>query len=105
MLTAIEALRSFADDRDRSDYAADLLFRSAVERQLEILGEAMRRLEKLDASLVKKISDYREIINLRNVIAHGYDEIDDDIIWQIVTASLNGVERDARTLLQAFDSP
>ena len=56
--------------------------------KLEILGEAVRRLEALDPSLARRISEHRRVIAFRNIIAHGYDGLDDDIVWQIVTGKL-----------------
>ena len=76
------------------------MVRSAVERQLEIIGEALRRLETLDATLVAQISDYRRIIAFRNIIAHGYDGLDDDIIWQVVTEKLPVLTREATALFE-----
>ena len=59
------------------DYLADDMLRSAVERQFEITGEALRRLEKLRPDLAARIPDVRSAIGLRNVLIHGYATIDD----------------------------
>ena len=56
-----------------------------VERQFEIIGEALYRLEKVDEeTLARKIPEYRKIIGLRNIIAHGYDIVDDAALWDFV---------------------
>ena len=78
--------------------------RSAVERQLGILGEAIRRLEIVDGALVVQISEYRRIIGLRNIIAHGYDSVDDDIVWQVVEAKLPILLAQSRALLARLSS-
>ncbi len=101
ILSATAAIELFASGKTRATYSADLMVRSAVERQLEIIGEALRRLETLDATLVAQISDYRRIIVFRNIIAHGYDGLDDDIIWQVVTEKLPVLAREATALLEA----
>jgi uncharacterized protein with HEPN domain len=103
ILGAAEAIRSFVAGRSRNQYGADLLLRSAVERQLEILGEAVRRLDALAPEIAARISDHRRIIGLRNIIAHGYDGLDDDIVWQVVSEKVPVLLQEARTLLAEID--
>ncbi len=79
------------------------MLRSAVERQLEILGEAVRRLEALDPALVQRISEHRRIIAFRNIIVHGYDGLDDDVVWQIVMGKLPILAEEARRLLHEIE--
>lgn len=78
--TFISAIASF------EDYCNDLLIKRAVEREIEIIGEATNRILKLDPEI--KISNAREIVNTRNKIIHGYDEIDDVIIYVVATKKL-----------------
>ena len=56
----------------------------AVERELEIIGEALKRLERSDECLFEKIENARKIIGMRNVLAHGYDVIDYRILWSVI---------------------
>ena len=65
-----------------------------------ILGEALRRLQRLDESLAAQITEHRRIIAFRNIIAHGYDGLDDDIVWQIITEKLGVLQANADALLQ-----
>jgi uncharacterized protein with HEPN domain len=99
IIAAVEAINRFTAGHTRLDYGLDLLLRSAVERQLEILGEAIRRLEILDLSLAAQISEYRRIIGLRNILAHGYDGVDDDVVWQVIEIKLPILLAEARTLM------
>ena len=61
-----------------SDYENDLLVKRAVERELEIIGEAMSRVLKENSEI--KISNSRKIVDVRNRIIHGYDSVSDDVI-------------------------
>jgi uncharacterized protein with HEPN domain len=58
----------------------------AVERNIEIIGEAMSRILKLDSEI--EISNSRKIVDVRNRIIHGYDSVSDDVIWGIVIRNL-----------------
>lgn len=71
-----------------SDYEGDEMIRLAVERSFEIIGEALLRLERSDPAVLAYISDYRRIIGFRNRLAHGYDAIDDAVVWQIAVGFL-----------------
>jgi uncharacterized protein with HEPN domain len=73
-------------NRDFKLYKANKMLRRAVEREFEIIGEAMNRIEKLDSSI--EISSKKLIINMRNRVIHGYDKIDDEIIWGTIIRHL-----------------
>jgi uncharacterized protein with HEPN domain len=78
----------FVSGKRFEDYTGDPLLRSAVERQFEIIGEALNRLKKVDPRLLVRITDAQRIIAFRNVLAHGYDVISDDVVWDIVQNGL-----------------
>jgi len=99
MATAGRAIEDFVRGRTREDYQAELMLRSAVERQFEILGEALRRLTVLDPTITTEISEHGRIIAFRNIIAHGYDTLDGDIVWQAVTEKLPVPLREIDTML------
>lgn len=82
------AIQRFVAGRTLDDYREDLMLRSAVERQFEIIGEAMRRMGAADPTLTKQLDSYRRIIAFRNIIAHGYDILDASIVWQIINENL-----------------
>jgi uncharacterized protein with HEPN domain len=74
-----------------TDFNSDLVLRSAVERQFEILGEALRQLARLDATLAARIPDLRQIVAFRNVLIHGYALIDRARVWQAVQNDVPGL--------------
>ena len=90
--SAIAAAQSFVAEATIAQYLANHMLRSAVERQLEILGEASSQLVKLDPIWVERIPDLRLAIGLRNRIIHTYDGIDDDMVLETVKTDLPGLQ-------------
>lgn len=84
MEQACNRISEFAQGKNFADYNGDIYFQSAVERQFQILGEALNRLEKADPDLAHRIPNTRDIINFRNILVHGYDKVDNEIVWGIV---------------------
>jgi uncharacterized protein with HEPN domain len=76
---------------------ADKMLRRAVEREFEIIGEALSRIEKLDPSI--NISSKRQIISMRNRVIHGYDKIDNEIVWGTIVKHLPLLKIEVRSLL------
>ncbi len=93
-------IRQFAADRNLQDYLDDPILRSAVERQFEIIGEALSRLVRTDAVTVSHIDDYQRIIAFRNILIHGYDVVDDQIVWDAVQNKLPVLGGEVETLLR-----
>ena len=87
MVQAIRRLQAFTTGVTFDDYQASILIQSAVERQLEILGEAAGRVSDGLRQTHPEI-DWRRTVGLRNIIIHRYDEIQQDIIWSIITTEL-----------------
>jgi len=105
MRHAARLILDFVTGRSLADYSKDALLHSAVERQFIIIGEALSRLEKLDASLTNQISNYRQIIGFRNVLVHGYQAIGDQIVWQVIELDLPVLKQQVENLLSAFGPP
>lgn len=64
-------------------YGADWLLQSAIERQFEILGEALVRIRQYEKPVFDQIPDALKIVALRNIIIHGYDAVDSVILWDL----------------------
>ena len=80
-----------------NEYTSNIFVKRAVERELEIIGEAMNKALKLDPSL--KISNARKIVNARNKIIHGYDVVDDAVLWSIVLRHIPVLKTEIEELL------
>ena len=83
-LQACHAIQDFVAERTAMEYEGNLMLRSAVERQFEIIGEALNQAEIEQPDLTMLIPDLRRIVGLRNRIIHGYDSVDDQLLWQVV---------------------
>jgi uncharacterized protein with HEPN domain len=101
-LAACRAVLEFSRGETLESYRDRPMLRSAVERQLEILGEALSQLAKATPELAARIPDLRRIVDFRNVLAHSYAIVDDAIVWAAVEhnvpALLTTLEQIAREL-------
>lgn len=93
---AAQLLTSFLDGKTLADYLSDAMLRAAVERQFEIIGEAMSRLAQQDEEVAASISGFRRIIAFRNVLIHQYTDVDDRLVWDVA-------ERNLPTLVHEID--
>ncbi len=99
ILSSINEIESYYIDTPKlfEVYQIDLRTKRAVERNIEIIGEAMNRILKLDSEIV--ISNSRKIVDVRNRIIHGYDSVSDDVIWGIVIRNLPVLQKEVEELL------
>jgi len=99
ILSAIMEIESFFIDRpkDFEKYQADTRTKRAVERNIEIIGEAMSRILNQDQTI--EISNSRKIVDVRNRIIHGYDSVSDDVIWGIMIRHLPVLQIEVEKLL------
>jgi uncharacterized protein with HEPN domain len=96
---SIESIENYlGDKRDFNIYIEDKMLRRAVEREFEIIGEAMSRIDKLDSTV--NISSKYQIINMRNRVIHGYDKIDNEIIWGTIVRHLPKLKQEIESLLK-----
>lgn len=80
----------FTSGKSFDEYMADPLLRSGVERQLEIIGEAFNQLAKVAPDEAARITDYRRIIAMRNILIHGYARVDHQVSSRAACPSFVG---------------
>jgi len=100
---ASQRILEFTENKTFSDYSNDALLRSGVERQFEIIGEALNRLTKAEPDVVNQIRYYKRIISFRNILIHGYDVIEDPIVWDVITKDLPLLYEQVQILLGKKD--
>jgi uncharacterized protein with HEPN domain len=100
ILVSIHSIEEFLGPKKNFEaYLANKMLRRAVERELEIIGEALNQLDKSAPEL--KIGSKRQIIGMRNRVIHGYDSIDDKIVWGTLIRHLPELKREVEALLLA----
>jgi uncharacterized protein with HEPN domain len=92
-----------SEGKDLAYYRRDRLFRQAVERNLEIIGEAIGRISRYDAETASCISEHRRIVAFRNRLIHGYDLLDDALVWETVKTEVPVLLSEVERLLQERD--
>jgi uncharacterized protein with HEPN domain len=99
ILSSINEIESYFIDRPKEFkfYENDVRTKRAVERNIEIIGEAMNRILKEDSEII--ISNSRKIVDVRNRIIHGYDSVSDDVIWGIVIRHLPILQKEVEKML------
>lgn len=81
-------IAEFTRGRSADDFNSDELLRAAVERKFIIIGEALSRLAKLDSQWAAEIMDFGKIVGFRNILVHGYEMIDNQVVWQTIQTHL-----------------
>ena len=99
ILQSINEVDSYYNERPRifEEYLSDIKTKRAVERDLEIIGEAVNRIIKKDENF--RLDNAQKIIGTRNRIIPGYDKISDDLIWSIVINHLPKLKKEVEDLL------
>lgn len=90
---AVRLILEFTQGKSFTDYVREPMLRSAVERQLEIVGEALNRLSRVDPEVAARLQDLPRIVAFRNILIHGYAEIDDETVWGVVQDQLSPLDR------------
>ena len=96
---AAARIAEFTSGKQFEDYRSNAMLRAAVERQFEIIGEALSQLARLDERLVERISERRRIIAFRNILIHGYADVDDRLVWDVIQGKLPVLRREVEALV------
>lgn len=99
ILQAAGEIQDFISGMDFEQYQNNSVTRRAVERDFEIIGEALNRIKHIDSELLMKISEHHRIIGFRNILIHGYDIIDETIVWQAVINHLPTLVKEVNGIL------
>ena len=96
---SIESIFEYlGDKRNFIDYQNSKMLRRAVEREIEIIGEATSKILQIDPN--SPIANGRKIVDTRNWVIHGYDRVDDTIIWGIIVNHLPALLSETKELLK-----
>jgi len=98
IITSIYSINDFLGEKPIfSEYQKNKLLRRGVEREIEIIGEAMNRILKMDPDF--HIENARQIVDARNWVIHGYDKVDDVVIWGIISSHLPKLKKEIEEYL------
>lgn len=103
-LDAAQAIQAFVTGRTEEDYSRDRLLRSAIDREFEVVGEALNRLRRDDTAVAARIPDLAEIVGFRNVLIHGYDIVDRSAVWKAITVEIPLLVASVSGLLAELDA-
>lgn len=96
---AADAILEFTRELRLDDYLSDRMLRSAVERQFEIIGEALNQLAKVAPEIAARIPDLPQIVSFRNLLIHGYATVDDPTVWETLQLQVPGLRNRVAKLL------
>jgi len=99
MLDGAEFVVGALEDRVREDLDQDQLFRFAVERELITVGEALNQLHRVAPEIAERVDHWVDIIGFRNILVHGYDILELDVIWDVSKGDLPDLILTLRKLL------
>ena len=100
ILQAAEEIQIFTNSLNFKSYQESIITQRAVERDFEIIGEALTRIRKIDEDFIDNISEHHRIIGFRNILIHGYEIIDEKIVWDAVENHLPILVNEIRDLLK-----
>ncbi|MEA2165157.1 MAG: hypothetical protein QOK37_3284 [Thermoanaerobaculia bacterium] len=98
---AIALLTEFTAGKALTDYGREPMLRAAVERKFEIIGEALAQLAKSDPEVVGGISEYQRIIAFRNILIHGYADVVDRLVWDVIETKLPILSQEVEAILRS----
>jgi uncharacterized protein with HEPN domain len=102
MLSSCDFLITFTADKMLEQYKQDRGFRSAVERELQIIGEALMQLNRHHPDIAARVPDYLNLIGFRHVLVHGYDQLNPVTVWNAIETKLVSLKRVLETMLAEY---
>jgi uncharacterized protein with HEPN domain len=103
ILKAAGHIAQFTHGKTFAEYETDVLLRSGVERQFDIIGEALTQLADVDPTMVSRIAEYQRVISFRNRLIHGYAFVDNRVVWDILQNRLSVLRDQAAAILRETD--
>ena len=97
---ACKVILTATADRALAEYESDRLLQSGVERNFEIIGEALGRIRKIDPDTAERVPNCDVIIAFRNLLIHGYDFIDNPRVWEVIKADVPRLDEQVAALLR-----
>jgi len=98
-LNAATGVAGFVANCSFEEYLADFKTRSAVERQLQIIGEALAQLRSKDPEAAAQIPELPRVVAFRNILVHGYADVDQKIVWGVIVTALQRLQDRLREML------
>ena len=98
IISEIELIKTKTNN-NFNQFKSDFILQRAIERDLEIIGEAVRKITELDDSV--KLSSTKNIIGLRNIISHAYDSIEPEMIWGIIQNNIPVLNEEVNNIIQS----
>jgi uncharacterized protein with HEPN domain len=99
ILDAGEKILQFTSGRTFEEYEENEILRYGIERLFTIVGEALRESGRLEPSIADQVTNYRRIVDFRNILVHGYAEVYDEGVWRIIRQHLPLLLQEVRALL------
>jgi len=103
ILGAADFILNAAIGKTLEDYKSNQMLRQAVERNFEIIGEAMNRLLKVAPEIYEIVNHASLIVGFRNALVHGYDLIDEERVWNTIQSDVPALAKQITTLIRTFD--
>jgi uncharacterized protein with HEPN domain len=95
--------RRYYFGQEFADFDGDIVLRSAVDRQFEIIGETLAQLARIDAAMAQKVPDLRQVIDFRNVLIHGHATVDAARVWRVIEDNLPPLRAALAAFVAAFE--
>lgn len=105
MRDAAQQVLRFTAGVSLAEYLGNDMLRSAVERQMQNLGEALAQLTKIEPELAARVHDRAQIVGLRNVLVHGYATLNHARVWETIESDLPALQKNVDALLAHLGPP